>query len=334
LLACALACVFIAIVVLGRLQADATAARDAELALSTIRVDLLQMRDVPWGAFPDEGGDPEEVRGELRGVQTKIETSFAQLSREPGLPQADGIMKPFRRTTAALWDLFDAAREGNHEVAGEASGVAAEQMYAVDDALKAAAKEYRADSARAIAVVRAGSVGIILLLFGAFAWFYGSAVKRQRTAAALAAENQRLLAASQEEALTDSLTSLGNRRALLNDLQASVPGLNGTPLMLALFDLDGFKQYNDSFGHPAGDALLSRLGERLATTMAGIGSAYRIGGDEFCVVASADPAASDAIAGLAASALSDVGEIGTPGSPSHTERSASVGASRAARIAG
>ena len=34
--------------------------------------------------------------------------------------------------------------------------------------------------------------------------------------------------------------------------------------MLALFDLDGFKHYNDTFGHPAGDALLARLGSRLA----------------------------------------------------------------------
>jgi diguanylate cyclase (GGDEF)-like protein len=84
--------------------------------------------------------------------------------------------------------------------------------------------------------------------------------------------------------------------------------LGETPATLVLFDLDGFKQYNDTFGHPAGDALLARLGERLATTMAGIGSAYRIGGDEFCVLAEADPAASDAIARLAASALSESGE--------------------------
>jgi hypothetical protein len=71
LLACALAGVFVAIVVIGRLQSDATAARDAELTLSAIRVDLLQMRDVPWGALPDEGGDPEEVRGELQGCKSR-----------------------------------------------------------------------------------------------------------------------------------------------------------------------------------------------------------------------------------------------------------------------
>ena len=57
------------------------------------------------------------------------------------------------------------------------------------------------------------------------------------------------------------------------------------PLLLALFDLDGFKSYNDSFGHPAGDALLVRLGARLRDATATVGSAYRMGGDEFCVLA-------------------------------------------------
>ena len=57
-----------------------------------------------------------------------------------------------------------------------------------------------------------------------------------------------------------------------------------TPHVLLLFDLDGFKNYNDSYGHPAGDALLARLGSRLARATAADGVAYRIGGDEFCVL--------------------------------------------------
>ena len=51
-----------------------------------------------------------------------------------------------------------------------------------------------------------------------------------------------------------------------------------------LFDLDGFKSYNDTFGHPAGDALLTRLGSKLAAAVAPHGSAYRLGGDEFCAL--------------------------------------------------
>ena len=54
--------------------------------------------------------------------------------------------------------------------------------------------------------------------------------------------------------------------------------------MLALFDLNGFKTYNDTFGHPAGDALLARLAGKLAAAVAPDGDAYRMGGDEFCVL--------------------------------------------------
>ena len=52
-----------------------------------------------------------------------------------------------------------------------------------------------------------------------------------------------------------------------------------------MFDLDGFKSYNDTHGHPAGDTLLARLGARLAAAFTESGSAYRLGGDEFCLLA-------------------------------------------------
>jgi two-component system, cell cycle response regulator len=98
-------------------------------------------------------------------------------------------------------------------------------------------------------------------------------------------ENVGLLAASQREALTDSLTGLGNRRKLVADLEAQIEAArDGSPHQLVIFDLNGFKTYNDTFGHPAGDALLSRLGARLAAVVAPVGEAYRMGGDEFCVL--------------------------------------------------
>jgi diguanylate cyclase (GGDEF)-like protein len=101
-------------------------------------------------------------------------------------------------------------------------------------------------------------------------------------------ENLRTLGASEIEAATDALTGLGNRRALLADLERhAADATPERPVVLTLFDLDGFKAYNDSFGHPAGDALLHRLGVTLAAALAGTGSAYRIGGDEFCVLSHA-----------------------------------------------
>jgi two-component system cell cycle response regulator len=95
-------------------------------------------------------------------------------------------------------------------------------------------------------------------------------------------ENRRMLLGSRHEARTDVLTGLGNRRKLLDDLDATLGG--ATASVLALFDLNGFKQYNDAFGHPAGDMLLTRLGEKLRLFLEGHGSAYRMGGDEFCIL--------------------------------------------------
>ena len=95
---------------------------------------------------------------------------------------------------------------------------------------------------------------------------------------------------SRQLALTDDLTGLGNRRRLLGDLECAIgEGTDHSPSALAMFDLDGFKAYNDTHGHPAGDALLAQLGTRLAATLAGSGAAYRLGGDEFCVLLHGSP---------------------------------------------
>src|SRR5918911_5387089 len=86
--------------------------------------------------------------------------------------------------------------------------------------------------------------------------------------------------------MTDSLPGLGNRRMLMRDLRVQLKTASiARPLMLMLFDLNGFKTYNDTFGHSAGDDLLSRLGGALAAAVASRGWAYRLGGDEFCVLA-------------------------------------------------
>jgi len=121
-------------------------------------------------------------------------------------------------------------------------------------------------------------------------------------------ENHALLEGTRVEALTDSLTGLSNRRRLMLDLETHVTEATGhDPRALMLFDLDGFKQYNDRFGHPVGDALLARLGRRLDAAAGERSVAYRLGGDEFCVLAGmTEPDAVDLVA-AAKQALSDRG---------------------------
>jgi two-component system cell cycle response regulator len=119
--------------------------------------------------------------------------------------------------------------------------------------------------------------------------------------------NMRMLATTEEEATTDSLTSLLNRRCLVADLSLALSRADEMTHVLALFDLDGFKAYNDSFGHSAGDELLKRLGANLAAAVEPWGKAYRLGGDEFCVLAPTGEVKARVIVKAAEAALSDRG---------------------------
>jgi two-component system cell cycle response regulator len=121
-------------------------------------------------------------------------------------------------------------------------------------------------------------------------------------------ENQRLLAGSQREALTDPLTGLGNRRQLMRDLEGALAAATPQdPVTVVLMDLNGFKGYNDTFGHPAGDQLLIRLGARLNRVVSETGRAYRLGGDEFCALLRCDAGSADSAAAEVARTLSEDG---------------------------
>ena len=108
---------------------------------------------------------------------------------------------------------------------------------------------------------------------------------------------------------TDALTGLCNRRRLVADLDTELArATDADPVLLMLCDLNGFKAYNDTFGHPAGDALLARLGAALARDIGAKGRAYRIGGDEFCVLARPGRDGIDEVIDLATRALSEQGD--------------------------
>jgi diguanylate cyclase (GGDEF)-like protein len=121
-------------------------------------------------------------------------------------------------------------------------------------------------------------------------------------------ENGRLFELTRREATTDALTGLGNRRQLVADLERLLRGESVRPTLLMLFDLDGFKGYNDTFGHPAGDALLARLGDKLGTVPHAGGSAYRLGGDEFCLIAPIAEGEVEPLIDRACEALTERGE--------------------------
>ena len=121
-------------------------------------------------------------------------------------------------------------------------------------------------------------------------------------------ENSRLFALTRAEATTDSLTGLANRRQLVADLDRRLTAEPVAQTLLMLFDLDGFKNYNDTFGHPAGDALLVRLGAKLATVPDEDGEVYRLGGDEFCLIATLSEGEAEQLIDRACEALTEHGE--------------------------
>jgi two-component system cell cycle response regulator len=123
-------------------------------------------------------------------------------------------------------------------------------------------------------------------------------------------QNVRMLRASAMDATTDGLSGLANRRKLMRDLDIAVAEADDERRRtLVFFDLNGFKRYNDTFGHAAGDALLARLGAALREAIGDRGRAYRLGGDEFCLLLKGCVATDDPLIAAATSALTEHGTM-------------------------
>ena len=94
------------------------------------------------------------------------------------------------------------------------------------------------------------------------------------------------LAAAHQQAVRDPLTGMANRLAYEERLQAELARFarNGTPFCLMVWDVDHFKQVNDTWGHEAGDRVLKILAETLAARLRGVDLVARYGGEEFVVI--------------------------------------------------
>ena len=106
------------------------------------------------------------------------------------------------------------------------------------------------------------------------------------TMAALLASLKVRLALESERALTDPLTGLKNRRAFQEAAGAEIERArrHGRPLTVALLDLDGLKQVNDTLGHEAGDKALVGVGDVLRRRLRVVDVVARLGGDEFALL--------------------------------------------------
>jgi diguanylate cyclase (GGDEF)-like protein len=196
-----------------------------------------------------QGDDDEHLVAERFGDYAVALRAELQLVRDGQIAQAEVVHE--KRVIPA------------HEtLKGELAAVQDEERLEAEAALR------RADLGTIAAL---GSLGVVLSLV-----VWRSVLTARRREAERAEEFAHL-------AHHDALTGLPNRRRLLADLAEALAARRDRQLLL--FDLDGFKAFNDHFGHLEGDALLTRLSTRLAEAVAGAGTAYRLGGDEFCVLA-------------------------------------------------
>ncbi|MFC1916019.1 diguanylate cyclase [Chloroflexota bacterium] len=103
---------------------------------------------------------------------------------------------------------------------------------------------------------------------------------------AMSVENSRLYARAEEKARLDELTGLLNRRSMdeLIDKEIGRHSRYGGVLSLIILDLDGFKAFNDKYGHLAGDKLLGKIGNVLKNAIRSTDQAFRYGGDEFAIL--------------------------------------------------
>jgi diguanylate cyclase (GGDEF)-like protein len=103
-------------------------------------------------------------------------------------------------------------------------------------------------------------------------------------ATAIASAEERATLA--EQALSDSLTGLANQRALQRRLEAELAraSRHGSPLSIAMIDIDHFKEINDNAGHETGDAMLGRVATALRSFARAEDTLARVGGDEFAWV--------------------------------------------------
>jgi diguanylate cyclase (GGDEF)-like protein len=131
---------------------------------------------------------------------------------------------------------------------------------------------------------------VLVLIFNSYTIYQQVTVKKLRRDLFKKMEEMRILQVRAEEferlSQVDALTGLSNRRFAEERLVAESARSEryGHPLTVITFDLDKFKEINDTYGHPAGDQVLKAFARRLESAVRKSDTAARMGGDEFLIL--------------------------------------------------
>jgi diguanylate cyclase (GGDEF)-like protein len=289
--------------------------RGEQLRIASMTLSLADLQGAPFNADRNAGGRPSaqltKIFDDERSLSEGL-TRQAQGSASPSLLATGryrlAAIEPFVESVFKLATAKGGLAAAGGRVAELSRGLTDHTSLLSLVLLKLERGDAgNAETARTQAKLGASAAMILLLI--AFSFFYFRSLSARDAVERLVREKEALLGVSRTEAMTDALTGLANRRALTGDLaRATRESTAQEEVLLAIFDLDGFKQYNDTFGHAAGDELLRLLGDRLGALTARSGTAYRMGGDEFCILVPCPGDGAEQLLDEAVAALSDGGE--------------------------
>jgi len=279
-------------------------AKDSLEALRTQLMELAHAARIL--SLTDHQGASQSI--ERRAVEAEAELGYlAQHAARDGVVGAYSDLKRSVGTLALQARSIGTLRttrgtEAARVAAASADSAATEAMAALERMLEARVTRI---NQRTLAQIRvgetlrtyvswllAGSVVVLVGLFAVYRW----AAFRER-------EAQRRI---EHLAHFDTVTGLPNRALLADRLEQEVVRAQraGGPFAVVMFDLDGFKMVNDTWGHAAGDRVLAIVGERSRLGVRASDTVGRIGGDEFmAILPEADHAGASVVAGKILEAL-------------------------------
>jgi diguanylate cyclase (GGDEF)-like protein len=277
-----------------QIRGQASAARDAQLLLVEVQAQANAQNAAEWKAIAKKTFDVRTL-GALDAGFKRMDADLARLALDPAeATDAGGIRTIVNVYAGAVRDELallargkDAAAERvDEERVDPAFALLSKRLERLDR--RVAGRSHQAEAHAADATWAILSLAAVLMS-GLLIFFYRSR-RRELLAAARHRWLEREVDDREQEANTDALTGLANRRRLMTELrgQVDVARAQDCHTAVLLIDLDGFKEINDALGHGAGDTLLELIGPRVQPILRDHDLLARLGGDEFALLVPAD----------------------------------------------
>jgi diguanylate cyclase (GGDEF)-like protein len=271
----------------GRVHQDAIDQLERSDRVEAVRSALADLGHAArLAATSASGGSSDAVERAAATIESGLEEMEMRDATGPGAVAAKEIDRLARLAVLNARSVASArgarGKASTEAAAREAELLAAEASSSLERELDARGASLNRDAARqiragrtlriAVTVALAGALGLLAIVFT----LYRTARHRERAA----------LARIEQLAHFDSLTALPNRALIRDRLhhEAARSRRSGRPFTVLLFDLDGFKAVNDTWGHAAGDAALKQAATRAHSALRNSDTAGRLGGDEFLAI--------------------------------------------------